>query len=103
MEIWTAVLAAAAAITTLGGAITMISKGAKPVARVVHRIEALEEHEKKDLERFENIDIELGKLNSTNQAIMSALFALLSHAMTNNDTGKMQDALNKLQKHLIEH
>lgn len=99
------IMAAAAAVNTLGSAIEKINK-ARNVAKAPNveqdaRLDALEEW-RKEVDRKLNRDkVALEEINKGLRASYQAQLALLDHGIDGNNIQQMQDAKAELQQHLI--
>lgn len=90
-----AVLAICGVIGIVGGATAVVGKWIKPAISVSQRVTDLEAHAKQDYKKIEQIE----RLVAAN---CKATLALLRHAASGNDTGKILEALEELQNALIE-
>jgi hypothetical protein len=90
-----AVLAICGIIAIIGGATTVIGRWIKPAISISQRVDALEAHSGRDYKKIEQIE-------KTQTAMARALLALLAHAASGNDSGKIQAAQEELMAALIE-
>lgn len=99
------ILAAAGAITTLGGAVEKIVKVVK-VAKAPNdlqndRLKVLEERMDSVEQKLIKDKAHLDKIDEGNRVTQLALLALLDHGIDGNNIAQMEDAKVTLQKHLI--
>ena len=99
------VLAAAGAITTVGGAVEKIAKAWRaakaPNDRQDERLADLEEWRKEVDRKLNNDKAQLDEIHEGLRASYQAQLALLDHGIDGNNVKQMQDAKEVLQKHLI--
>lgn len=69
---------------------------------IVAKIAELKEHSANDFNRINRMESALQRSSKADQIIMQSLLALLAHAETGNDTGKMHEAKAALEKYLTE-
>lgn len=76
------------------------------------RLDQLEEHDNRDMERFDSIDKELSaikqdvnarfdKQDKTNQATMSALTAIINHMIDGNGIAGLKESRDQLLQYII--
>lgn len=99
------VLAAAGAISTLGGAanwlVKLVQAVKAPNAKQDERLDAVEK-DLKEVHRF--LDADKGRLDAqdeSNRVTQQALLALLAHGIDGNHVEQMETAKAKLENHLI--
>ncbi len=102
MEIWQWAVVVAGGIASIGAAIATIKKWLDPLLKLSKRMDEVELHDKRDIQRFDAIDKKLSSVDNTNQAVLIALHAILSHLVTDNSTGEMDRALKELVKHIVK-
>ena len=99
------IMAAAAAINTLGSAGEKIIKAWKaakaPNDQQDARLERLEGRMDKVEAMLCNDNARFEEMNSSNRITQRALLALLDHGIDGNNIKQMQDAKDELQTHLI--
>ena len=105
IEIVTAVLAVAGAISTLGAAANWLVKliGAlkAPNAEQNSRLDKLEKH-MEDVDKFLDADKKrLDNVDESTRVTQRALLALLAHGIDGNHLPQMEEAKTELQNHLI--
>ena len=105
IEIVTAVLAVAGAISTLGAAANWLVKliGAlkAPNAEQNIRLDKLEKH-MEDVDKFLDADKKrLDNVDESTRVTQRALLALLAHGIDGNHLPQMEEAKTELQNHLI--
>lgn len=98
-------LAAAGAITTLGGAVEKVIKAWRaakaPAEHRDDRLDALEDRMTNVERKLENDKKHLDGIDAGNRVTQLALLALLDHGIDGNNVKQMQEAKAELQQHLI--
>ena len=89
-------------MATIAAGVTGIKTLIKPLTDISKRVACLEQHDKRDMARFDEMDKRFQTLENNNQVVLISLHAILSHLKTNNSTGEMDKALTVLVKHIIE-
>lgn len=89
-------------IIAIGGAAAVIIKLFRPLFKMQSRIDALEKHEKTDLEKFARIDLEFAQTRKSDQAQFKAMLAILNHMIDGNSIETMKQARAALNEHIIE-
>jgi hypothetical protein len=89
-----AVLAVCGTIAIIGGATVVIGRWIRPALSISSRVNALEARSERDYKKIEQME----RLLAAN---CRATLALLAHAASGNDTGKIQDAQEDLTNALI--
>ena len=102
MQIWQVILVICGGISAVGGAVAIIIKAIKPLTAFAKRVEKIEEHDRKDVKRFDAIDEEFSKIHKADQALYTAMIAILNHMIDGNHIDKMKAARAKLSEHIIE-
>lgn len=112
-ELWQWVVVVCGAISMLGGAFAVLKKWLKPVIEIHTRLEEVEKHDKNDMQRFEEIDKRFALFEATltalaqqneeaNQAVYFAIYCMMNHMIDGNHIGKLKEARDALNKHIIE-
>lgn len=91
------------------GAIVLISQGIKavkdmlsPAIKMQQRLEAVEEHGKKDSKHFAEIEAKFELQEATNQAMMNGLVAMINHSIDGNGIEGLKKAREELLQRIIE-
>ena len=94
------------AIGTIGGAVTVIYKLAKPLRDKCEKIDenekAIVEAKKIHKQDIEEIRKDMRELSEMSKLQCKCSFALISHEISGNSIDKLKDAKDELEKHLIE-
>lgn len=105
MELLTALLAAAGAISALGGAANWLVKLVRalkaPNAEQDRRLQSLEKHMQEVDAFLANDKKRLDAMDESNRVTQRALLALLAHGIDGNHQSQMEDAKKELELHLI--
>lgn len=105
MELLTALLAAAGAISALGGAANWLVKLVRalkaPNAEQDRRLQILEKHMQEVDAFLANDKKRLDAMDESNRVTQRALLALLAHGIDGNHQSQMEDAKKELELHLI--
>lgn len=105
MELLTALLAAAGAISALGGAANWLVKLVRalkaPNAEQDRRLQILERHMQEVDAFLANDKKRLDAMDESNRVTQRALLALLAHGIDGNHQSQMEDAKKELELHLI--
>lgn len=99
---WTKIFTVCGYISVVGAAIAVIAKWIKPAINYSRRLEEVERHDKKDIERFDEIEKRLKVYDSASQAQFKAIVALMDHGISGNSIDKLKDARDELTKYIIE-
>ena len=104
--LWTLILTAALAITTLAGAVEKIVNAVK-VARTPHqkqdaRLDALEAWRREVDGKLNRDNDRLESMDEGSRVTQRAILALLDHGIDGNNIEQMQHAKEALQNHLID-
>lgn len=105
-DLWKWILAALAAVITIGGAATYISKAVAKARKP--SIEAAKKDKERDdmLAKHERLLMRdhdrLTRLEDGDKQIMMALLALLEHGISGNSQDKLKLARNELQEYMIK-
>ena len=103
MEWWGWLLTAAGALATIWKAVEIVSNWTKPIREHTKKVKDLEVQNKRDLQRFDQIDDQLRQMKNANQAVYKALFQMMNHMIDGNSIEKMKLARDELRTYIIEH
>ncbi len=103
MEAWQWILTVCGAISTIGGTAALIYKWIKPIRDHAKRVETLERQNRRDMERFEAISVQLEQARQANQAVYKALMSIMNHMVDGNSVENLKAARKELSKFIIEH
>lgn len=81
-------------------AIKEIKEGAKKRDEEIGKILG---HEKRDLERFDEVASEMKDMRGANQAVYKALTSMMNHMIDGNGIEKLKEARDKLNNFIIDH
>lgn len=105
LEIIGGVLAAAAAINTIGSAVEKIVKASKaanaPNEEQNDRLDELERWRKDVDQRLVNGNNHFASIDEGNRVTQKALLALLAHGIDGNNVKDLEEAKHALEAHLI--
>lgn len=102
MEWWGWLASILAGVVLVANAIKAVRDIISPALALEKRVEELEKHDKKDMERFENIEIKFAQHEATNQAILKGLVALINHELDGNSVEGLKNTRDALLTHIIE-
>lgn len=91
-----------AAICSIGGAVSVLSKVFIPHRSIKERVKRHDDLLGKDKEALDQIEANMNEERKTNRMICRSVLALLEHAITGNSVEKLKDAKTALQQHLID-
>ena len=95
---WKVLLALAAAIVSLGGALAVVEHIAeKATTKRDKMAEQVEAHE----ERLANDHRRLTNLESSNRLIMRGVMQIMSHEMDGNHTAQLKEVRDDMERYLI--
>lgn len=97
---WMQLIVLAASVVTLF--ITVTKSAAKPNQTQNERLDRLEMWQKEVDMRLDNGNEHFDNIDHGNRITQEAILALMSHAINGNDTDKLKQAKDKLEKYLIE-
>ena len=106
MEWWGWLVATLGAIVLIGNAIKAAREILAPAVAMEGRLKKVEEHDKKDNERFAEIEQRMrerdAEQETTNQAILKGLVALINHEIDGNGIEGLRKTRNTLLEQIIE-
>lgn len=100
MSWWQILTALCGGIVSLGGAVSMILKAAKPLVTTAERLNALEKQDKQDALRLRLLE---ERQEAESRAVLKALTAIINHMIEGNGVNKMKEVREELSRYLIEH
>lgn len=101
MEVWGWVLSVLVALVTVSQGIDAFKKLIKPATNMHERMVAMETQHEKDSERFDKIEEKLEQQEVTNQAILTALSAIVNNAIDGGNITELIHARDELVQHII--
>ena len=93
------IVAGLGVIMALGGGIKYLLT---PVANYNNQQKAIEERFRKNEKKLDNDNIRLNTLENDTKQILLSVNALLSHSINGNDTAKLKERKEELDKYMIE-
>ena len=93
---------------TLGGIILIVNAAKAirdlfgPAIALEGRVKEVEKHDKKDMDRFAEIDKRFCEQEETNQAILKGLVALINHELDGNSVDGLRKTRDALLTQIIE-
>lgn len=82
------------AVVLIGSAGAYINKSLAPLKDLLKKLDA-------DKKRLDSHDEQIKKLHADNNEILKTLNVMLSHMVTNNNTGELKQRQQELTEHLI--
>ena len=105
MELFTVLLAAAGAVSALGGAanwlVKLVQAMKAPNAEQDRRLSNLEKHMEQVDDFLSRDKVHLETIDESTRVTQRALLALLAHGIDGNHQKQMEDAKKELELHLI--
>ena len=105
MELFTMLLAAAGAVSALGGAanwlVKLVQAMKAPNAEQDRRLSNLEKHMEQVDDFLSRDKVHLETIDESTRVTQRALLALLAHGIDGNHQKQMEDAKKELELHLI--
>lgn len=101
MEVWGWVLSVLVALVTISQGIDAFKKIIRPATNMQQRMIAMETQHEKDSERFDKIEKKLDLQEVTNQAILTALSAIVNNSIDGGNISELIHARDELVKHII--
>ena len=105
MELFTVLLAAAGAVSALGGAanwlVKLVQAMKAPNAEQDRRLSSLEKHMEQVDDFLSRDKVHLETIDESTRVTQRALLALLAHGIDGNHQKQMEDAKKELELHLI--
>lgn len=105
MELFTVLLAAAGAVSALGGAanwlVKLVQAMKAPNAEQDRRLSSLEKHMEQVDDFLSRDKVHLETIDESTRVTQRALLALLAHGIDGNHRSQMEDAKKELELHLI--
>lgn len=96
MEFMSNILSFCGGVSIIGGALAVIWKCIGPAFHLSKRVDAIERHQKNDLEKLREIEI-------AQKQLMKAVAALLNHQIDGNGIDNMKKIRDELLTAVIEH
>lgn len=87
-------LAIAAGVVSVGGALSVIERFVKKPHSIVEKVRLHEERLDRDYRR-------LNELESSNRLIMRGIMQLMNHELDGNHTAQLKDVRDEIENHLI--
>ncbi len=94
-EILQTILSACGGISIIGGALAILWKWVSPAIKLNKRVEALEEHDKRDYEMLQ-------KFAERDSLILETLITLLDSHITGNNEAELKKTRDKLTSYLVQ-
>lgn len=102
MTEWSWVVTVCGGVATIGGAVAVLRKMFAPLTNLSKRVEVVEAHDQRDMERFEDINMRMVLQKKESQAMMKALYAIMGHSIDGNSTDDLKKARASLIEHIID-